>query len=144
MNTVKKMTCITMIALLTTFSCKAQSAEEKSITSTIENFAKAGDLYDVEKLADYLDPNYRIIMNQLFGSTETAILTRAVYLDKIMKKEFGGDDRKVTVSNIIINGNTASALVKFTGKQMISTNIVVLLKDKTGHWLLVSDLPVIQ
>ncbi len=87
----KKVMYVSMIALLTAMSCMAQSSEEKSVKSTITAFSKAGDTNDAEALADYLDPNYRIIMNQLFGSTEVSILPRAVYLDKIKSKEFGGD-----------------------------------------------------
>jgi hypothetical protein len=139
----KEVIYIYLISVLACFTCQAQVNEETAIKETIIAFSNAGDTNNAETMAQYLDPNYRIIMNQLFGSTAVSILSRATYLDKIKSKEFGGDNRTVDVKHLTINGNTAFVLVKFTGSKMTSSNIILLVKDKTGHWLLISDTPVI-
>jgi len=74
-------------------SCSAQKTEVQNVEKVIAAFSKAGDDNNAEKLATYLDDNYRIVMNRLFGSTEVSVMPKSVYLDKISSKEFGGDKR---------------------------------------------------
>jgi len=123
---------------------KAGSSTDKaSIKTTIAHFAKAGDEQDVEALDKLLDHNYRIVMNQLFGSTQVVVMSREAYLDKIKAKEFGGDQRTVSIEHITINGNTASAKVRLEGSKMTFVSLLDFVKDASGNWLLVQDLPVI-
>lgn len=139
----KKIILMSFIALFTTSLFNAQSAEEKKIKNTIIKSAKAGDHSDSEKLASFLDDNFRIIMNQLFGSDKVSIMPKSVYLEKIESKEFGGDDRKVSIKSIIINGNTASAKVSFKGTKMSFNSIIILVKNENEEWKLISELPIV-
>ena len=139
----KKIILMSFIALFTATKISAQSTEEKKIKNTIINSTKAGDQSDSEKLALFLDDNFRIIMNQLFGSDKVSIIPKSAYLEKIKNKEFGGDDRKVSIKSIIINGNTASAKVIFKGTKMSFNSIITLVKDKNNNWKLISELPVV-
>lgn len=122
----------------------AQSEDEKAIKIVILSFSEAGDAQDVKALSACLDDNYRIVMNQLFGSTEVNIMPKDIYLNKIEAKEFGGDTRSTTVEQIVINGNTASAKVQFKGKRMTFVSIIGLVKNAVGDWKMVSEVPVIQ
>ncbi|MGH1366444.1 MAG: nuclear transport factor 2 family protein [Calditrichia bacterium] len=122
----------------------AQASDAKEINTTISGFAKAGDMNDAEKLAGYLDSNYRVVMNRLFGSSEVSIMSREVYLEKIRTKEFGGDTRKVKVENLVINGTTASAKVTMMGKKATFISLITLLKNAKGQWKLVSDVPIVK
>lgn len=121
----------------------AQSSEEARIKAVIEQFAAAADAQDADALAGVLDPNYRVVMNQLFGSDQVMTMDRATYLDKIRKKEFGGDQRTLTFHELTLNGNTASAKVELKGQNMTFVSLLQLVKDARGHWKLVSDLPVV-
>ena len=131
------------IALLFTTTIMAQKNEEQAIEKTIRAFAKAGDENNANELEKHLDANYRIAMNQLFGSTEVSIMPRAVYLEKIRTKEFGGDERTVSIKSISVNGNTASAHVIMEGSKMTLNTIFTFIKDKNGVWKVLSDMPVI-
>lgn len=122
----------------------SQTNEMKAIKETITAFSKAGDTNDVNELEKYLDDNYRVVMNRLFGSTEVAVMPRAVYIEKIKSKEFGGDTRKLTIESILVNGNTASAKVTFAGSKMTFVSLITLVKDDKDAWKLVSDMPMIQ
>lgn len=128
-------------SLVLSLSCQAQQVEQKEIKKTILAFAKAGDRQDASKLEELLDANYRIVMNQLFGSKEVVVMPRAAYLDKIRKGEFGGDKRKVTLGQVMLNGNTASARVSYKGEKTRFESIVVLVKDANLKWKLVSEIP---
>ena len=130
-----------MFLIVSTMSCASPKEEEKEILETIVLFSKAGDNNDIDKLSLYLDDNYRVVMNRLFGSKEVSVLSRSAYLEKVKNKEFGGDDRTVTVENVVINGNTASTKVTFKGKRATFTSIIVLVKTKEGKWKLISDTP---
>ncbi len=122
----------------------AQQSEEKAITQLIQTFAQAGDQNDADKLAACLDDNFRVVMNRLFGSETVSIMPKEVYVEKIRSKEFGGDQRKVQVEKIVLNGNTASAKVTLTGDKATFVTLLNLVQDGDGQWLIVSDTPTIR
>lgn len=130
------------ISLFTATGFSQQNSTQK-IKETIAAFVKAGDLSDDTTLSGYLDDNYRLVMNRLFGSDQITVLTKSMYLEKIKSKVFGGDDRVVTIQDIIINGNTAVTKVILKGKKMIFSSLITLVMDDTNTWKLISDNPYI-
>jgi len=122
----------------------AQASDAEKIKAAVTGFAKAADMNDAEKLAGYLDTNYRLVLNRLFGSSEVNIMPREVYLEKIRKKEFGGDTRKVTFDQLIVNGTTASVKVTLKGKKATFISLITLVQNTDGQWKLVSDMPMIK
>lgn len=144
-NTIRKTKLTAIVCLLfSVMACYAQKDEMKHIEKVITEFAKAGDENNAEKMANCLDDNYRVVMNRLFGSTEVSVLPKSVYLEKIRSKEFGGDNRAVTIENIVVNGTTASAKVTFKGEKMTFVSILVLIQEADGKWKLILDTPIIQ
>lgn len=139
----RKSIFIGVLALLG-LSAKAQKSDMNAIKETITSFAKAADENNTEQLAYYLDENYQITMNRLFGSNKVSIMPRAMYLEKIKTKEFGGDTRTLDFKNVIINGHTAVAHVLLKGKKMTFSSLFTLVKDESGNWKLISDVPQIQ
>lgn len=113
-----------------------------AIEATIKAFAKAGDENDADEVSTHLDDNYRVVMNRLFGSSAVATVNKDVYLEKIRSKEWGGDQRKVTVQEITINGSNATAKVLFEGKKATVSSLMMLVQTENGTWKLVSDNPV--
>lgn len=141
----KQVKLIALACLLSAgFACKAQNNSMKDIETTITEFSKAGDESDAKKLATYLDDNYRVVMNRLFGSSEVSVLNKDLYLSKIESKEFGGDKREVSVQSISVNGSTASAKVTFKGSKMTFVSLLSLVQDSEGNWKLISDTPVVE
>lgn len=138
----KKALLILMTAMIATLSY-SQKADVKAVEKTIKAFSKAGDDQNADKLDAVLDDNYRVVMNQLFGSKTVSVLPKDAYLGKIRSKEFGGDKRDVTIENVLINGKTASAKVTFKGAKMTFISIITLVKDADGNWLMMSDTPTI-
>lgn len=118
--------------------------EVLAISDVILAFAKAGDGHDIATLERCLDSNYAVVMNRLFGSSDISIMYREVYLEKIRSKEFGGDKREVSIENVTINGNNASAKVIMKGSKMTFVSILVLVKNANGTWQIIYDLPSIQ
>ena len=130
--------------LLSLNSVLAQRSDIKQIKETIKEFALAGDKNNAEQLDKLLDPNYRIVMNQLFGSDRVDIMPRAVYLEKIDSREFGGDHRQVTFGDILVNGTTASAQITLKGDKSTFISLLLLVKDVDGNWKIISDVPMIS
>ena len=120
----------------------AQNSQDQSIKKVILAFAKAGDTNNAEDLNIYLDDNYRVVMNRLFGSNDVTVMSRDMYIEKIRSKEFGGDSRTVKFHSITVNGNTASVRVTMTGTKMTFHSILNLIQNKDGQWKLISDMPV--
>ena len=141
----------TLIALLCTTLVSMQAnaqtdnnSDYSAIELTITGFLEAGDQNDVEKLAEFIDDNYRVVMNQLFGSTDVLIISKDLYIEKIGSKEWGGDTRIVTIENILVNGNTASARVISAGSKATFISTMILIKDNEGNWKLITDIPIVE
>lgn len=134
---------LSLLTMIGISNVKAQKADTNAIRQVITEFAKAGDENDVGRLEKCLDANYRVVMNQLFGSTEVAVVPRSVYISKIKSKEWGGEKRIVTIENISINSKTAMAKVIFKGSKITFVSLMMLVKDANGSWKLLSDVPVI-
>lgn len=128
--------------MLSTLSCNAQNQEVTEVKKVITAFAKAGDTNNATELNQYLDDNFRVVMNRLFGSTDVSVMPKAVYVEKIKSKEFGGDKRELSFETIIINGTSATAKVTFKGNKMTFVSILVLIKNAEGKWKLISDTPI--
>lgn len=122
-------------------AAKAQNNEIEEVKKVIVQFALAGDYQDVAIMEEVLDPNFRVVMNRLFGADGVAVMDREAYVNKIRNKEFGGESREVTVSNVIINGYTASALVTFKGSKLTFVSTLSLVLNSNGKWKLIGDLP---
>lgn len=139
----KKIMLMSLISLFSLGSVYGQK-EKKAIKEVITAFAMAGDKNDVESLEKYLDPNYQVVMNRLFGSKEVSIVPRSVYISKIKSKEWGGDSRVLSFLSIVINGNTAVVHVKMKGEKATFVSLVSLVQNEEGVWQLISDLPIIE
>lgn len=123
---------------------QAQSIKQKkAVTKVITQFAKSGDSQDADKLETLLDANYRVVMNQLFGSDEAFVLDKNAYLQKIRDKEFGGDTRALTIEDLAINGKSATARVTFAGSKLTMVSFLQLIQDKNGQWKLLQDVPTV-
>ncbi|MGK7396465.1 MAG: nuclear transport factor 2 family protein [Candidatus Cyclobacteriaceae bacterium M3_2C_046] len=143
MKQMKKRMLLSLMAIFAVVQGQAQSTEEKHIKETIMAFSKAGDQSDAVKLASFLDDNYQLVMNQLFGSSKVSIMPKDVYLEKIRSKEFGGDQRKVEIESMLLNGTNASAKVRFIGSKMTFISIITLIKNPDGNWKLIGEIPVV-
>lgn len=119
------------------------SSEEKEVKKVIEQFFAAGDKQDASKLDVLLDGNYRVVMNQLFGSTDVMTMGKEAYLGKIRAKEFGGDTRKIEVHSIQVTGKLATADVSSKGEKMQMRSFLSLVQDAEGAWKLIEDMPTV-
>ncbi|WP_303316053.1 nuclear transport factor 2 family protein [Flavivirga abyssicola] len=137
---------ILIIMIISLFSSTTGFSQENNIEkikTTIIAFVKAGDQNDHETLATYLDDDYRLIINRLFGASTVNIMSKSVYLEKIKSKELGGDNRTLTIHEILLNGTTAMAKVTLKGKKMTFVSLITLLMDESRNWKLINDVPFI-
>lgn len=132
---------LTVLMAMAGSQVKAQTPEMKEVKNTVKAYMTSGDQNDAKTMATLLDPNYRVIMNRLFGATEVSIMPREVFLQKIESKEFGGDKRTLTFSEVAVNGSTAVVNVKAKGMKSTIQTIIVLIKDDKNKWQLVSETP---
>ncbi len=118
-----------------------EKTENKAIREVIHEFSNASAQYNYKALDLILDNQFRLIMNQLFGSDQLNVMNKTVYLEKIKNKEFGGEERKVEILTVQINNNNATAHVKFVGATIRFSSYLQLVKNKNKEWRIINDLP---
>ena len=131
------------LMLLASSVCAQTSSEEKEVKKVIEKFFAAGDKQDATELDGLLDANYRVVMNQLFGSSDVMTMSKEAYLGKIRAKEFGGDTRRIDIHSIQVTGKLATADVSSKGGKMQMRSFLNLVQDAEGNWKLIEDMPTV-
>lgn len=140
-----KTTILTSLLAYFTFDISISPSDtERAIKEVVMEFMEAADAQDVERMEAVLDPDYRIVMNQLFGSDKTVIMNRETYLQKINSNELGGDHRSAVFRDMLVNGHSATVLVLFKGEKRSFTSLLTLIQDARGTWKLISDVPVLK
>lgn len=114
------------------------------VSDLVYAFAQSADARDVDRIDTILHKEFRAIVNQAFNSTELQVIDKGTYLDLMRKEVLGGDERTVTILSIDMEDNNAIIKAKFTGKALIFTTFIQAVKDATGTWHIISDMPVIQ
>ena len=67
----------------------AQNGDMQKVEATIKAFVLAGDKNKADEIGNYLDDNYRIVMNRLFGSESVSTMDKATYVEKIIRLTVG-------------------------------------------------------
>jgi Putative lumazine-binding len=131
---------ILITIIMTSVSTMAQS-DKVVIEQTVNQFAKAGDAPDVTQLKILLHDDFRIAMNRLFGSEKVDFLTKPAYLKMMEDGKLGGDSRTVKILSVDVTENNAAVKVSLKGKALTFQSYYHLVKNGTGQWQLINDLP---
>lgn len=114
--------------------------ENKKIETLITAYAKALDHQDAATAETFLDPEFRIVLNNHNNSGTTSILSRAQYLDMIREGKAGGVKRSISFLLTDLHENAAVVKVRLEGEKSVFTNYYSLLK-RDDQWLVVNDIP---
>ena len=132
----KLMLLASVLAFGTSFG--QAKTEEKAITAAVKQFAKAGDAQDVAALRAITHSSYRLVWNS--GKDAPFIADKSAFLVQFEKKEWGGDQRTVTVERIeLFDGINATAKVVSDGKQAQMRSLFTLVKVE-GEWKIIGEL----
>lgn len=137
----KSIILATMALFAINNNAQATQPEFEKVSEAIYAFASAADNNNVTELKSVLDDNFRVVMNQLMGSDKVVVLNKETYLQMVSSGKLGGDKREVKINGIDINGNNAVANVVLKGSKFTINSYLLLVKDATGKWLIVNDLP---
>jgi len=114
--------------------------ENKKIETLITAYATALDHQDAAAAETFLDPEFRIVLNNHNNSGTTSILSRAQYLDMIREGKAGGVKRSISFLLTDLHENAAVVKVRLEGEKSVFTNYYSLLK-RDDQWLVVNDIP---
>ena len=114
--------------------------ENKKIETLITAYATALDHQDAAAAETFLDPEFRIVLNNHNNSGTTSILSRAQYLDMIREGKAGGTKRIISFLLTDLHENAAVVKVRLEGEKSVFTNYYSLLK-RDDQWLVVNDIP---
>jgi hypothetical protein len=111
------------------------------VRKVIELFVKAGDARNADQLDSVLHSHFRVVANQLMGSTSINVITKDQYLVLMREGKLGGDKRTLEIQSVEIIDKNASAKVKITGNVVTFESFYHLIQNNEGQWQLVQDLP---
>ena len=120
------------------------SVDLEKISKAVHDFSSSADQRDIKNMDKILHKDYRAVVNRLFGSEEVSVMNKSLYLDLLKQEKIGGDSRSVEIQSIDVEENNAVVRATFTGKELIFTTFIQLVKDVEGNWLIISDLPRIE
>jgi ketosteroid isomerase-like protein len=136
----KNLFILLTLSIMTLNVAQAQS-EKEVVKNVIIEFVDAADRQDADEVASILHDDFRVVMNQLFGSNEVSIMNKPVYVQLIRDKKMGGDKRTVDFVSVDVVNQNASVKVLLKGKTMIFESLLHLIKTADGKWQLINDLP---
>ncbi len=139
-----KQLILTLTLLMTMTHVKAANDDKTLVAHTVESFARAAENQSTSEMDLLLDDNFRVVMNQLFGSDKVTVMDKATYLNMLGEKKLGGDKAVVNTESINVNGNNAVVNTVFKSDKMSMRLYLLLAKDVSGTWKIVSDLPTIE
>lgn len=139
-----KQLILTLTLLMTMAQAQAKNDDKAQVAQTVESFAKAAEDQSTSEMDLLLDDNFRVVMNQLFGSDKVTVMDKATYLNMLGEKKLGGDKAVVKTESINVNGNNAVVNTVFKSDKMSMRLYLLLAKDVSGIWKIVSDLPTIE
>lgn len=138
----------TMIFLFSMLACSALQAQDHQdlagIETAVHDFARLGDQQDAKALDQLLHPQFRAVVNRLFGAEEVSLMDKAAYLQLIKDKKIGGDKRGVYILSVDVVNNNATVKARFEGKALRFTTFLSLVKNTDGGWQVIGDMPDIE
>lgn len=146
-STIKLLTMITgsSVAFLSMVDLNTHRSPEPDpqveVRKVLELFVKAGDERNTNQLQLLLHDHFRVVANQVLGSTAVNTLSKAQYLTLMQEGKLGGDTRVLSIQSLEIIGKNASARVKIVGKTLTFDSFYHLIQNTEGQWQLVQDLP---
>jgi hypothetical protein len=123
----------------------AQNTDDLAkVETAVRLFSSAGDHQNADQLDQLLHPQYRSVMNRLFGKPDVSLMDKPTYLQMIREKKLGGDTREVTVLHIEMGAKVATVKAVFQGKMMKFTTFISLVKLESGAWQIIGDMPEVE
>jgi|GEM_PF-874331 len=115
--------------------------DKKALTTLISQFVEAGDNRDGTVFKEILDDNFRLTINGFRGQPGVTIIDKSTYIDLMEGGRIGGDKRTFKVDHMNVKDNIAVAKVIIEGTTVVFTSYYQFIKNESGRWLLVGDMP---
>ncbi len=132
---------ITVASLFNMVGLSMPEKDDEKVRYAILQFVKAGDARSKATLDSILHTDFRVVANQLNGSNTLVIINKAQYLGLLEARKLGGDTRSVQFETIEVVENNASVRATLTGTTTVFQSFYHLVKNSSGQWLLIQDLP---
>jgi Putative lumazine-binding len=130
-------TAIVLLFVSTSFALRANNpADEDAVKQVIQDYIKGTDAQNADALEKILYPegnyyNYNTLTNK---ASET---TNDKFLEKVKNRQIGGWDRKLNISSVDVNDNTAIAKIEISDTRIKQHGYLTLIKED-GNWKIMS------
>lgn len=108
------------------------------IEKAVISYSRAGDSQNAAILKSLLHDNHRLVWHD--GTKAPFVLDKAGYISKIESKEWGGDNRKVTIEAVeSFDGVNATVKAILDGNKAQMRSMFSLIKVD-GEWKIIEEL----
>ena len=114
--------------------------EKEKAEDILLQYIDAVDAGDVNRVAPFLAPEFRVVLTNFQNSNEVKLLDKEQYLGLMKEGKVGGKKRTATILLTDIHRDAALVKIKLEGEIMSFTNYYSLVKSR-DQWLIVQDIP---
>ena len=115
-----------------------QPQADPEIAKAVKSYSELGDQQDVEGLKNILHDQHRLVWHD--GTKEPFVANKEMYIAKIASKEWGGDQRDVSIESVeSFDGVNATVKAVMDGKVAQMRSLFSLIKVD-GQWRIVGEL----
>ncbi len=143
----RQVTGLLLLGVLITFfrTNQAQNtkAMETQIKQTIETFATAGAVRNLDALEEVLHAEFRVLANRFGGKDALTVISREQYLSMMEAGKIGGNEVSVRFDKVSIHAHSAAAEVAFVSEAAEMQLFILLLQDEADTWKIASDMAVV-
>ncbi|MEM7675861.1 MAG: nuclear transport factor 2 family protein [Myxococcota bacterium] len=134
MRRIQYMIAAVMLLLGAESSAAAPKAE---VRRTVENFTKAGDQQNAQRVGELTSPDFRVVF-QVDDSLKTTVLSRATYMQMLRDRKLGGQPRTVEIRSVTIDGGLAHVRTHMKRQGAQFDGVMTLVHTDVG-WRLIQD-----
>jgi Putative lumazine-binding len=122
---------------------KTVSPEQTAVEAATMQFLDGADKSDGVALDAVLHPQYRLLLNRVFGGV-VSTMDKATYLKMIADKKIGGTPRQSKILNTVVTENVATVEVTSSSAKADFHSFLSFIKEPDGKWRLVNDTPFVK
>jgi len=125
-------------AAMLLFGAKSVAAAPSAdIKRAVENFAKAGDQQDAQRVGQLTTPDFRVVF-RVDGAAKTTVLSRETYMKMLTDRKLGGQPRALKIRSVTVDGGLAHVRTHMNRQDAKFDGVMTLVQTDAG-WRIIQD-----
>lgn len=141
-----KIILLTALLVLADHTIKAQNTnqmEKEKAEAVLLQYIRAVDAADVNSAADFLAPEFRVVLTHFQNTNAVKILSKDEYLGLMKAGKVGGKKRTATILLSDVHKEAALIKIKLESETVSFTNYYSLV-NINEKWFVINDIPQVE